>query len=107
MAEKTLKYLACIFLVVLLSLSCAKLPEAPTGKEPGLGMEVLPLGDTIPLNWGNLIAVNNSITVASRNGVYSKEVQLWFLDKEGNIHMVLYDVETNRFNRAFKYLKRR
>ncbi len=106
MARKTLTILAGMLLVVLL-LSCAKLPESPTGKEAGLGMEVLPLGDTIPLNWGNLIAVNSSITVASSSGQYTKEIQLWFLDKEGNIHMILYDVEFNRFNKAFKYLKRR
>ncbi len=105
MVRKTLTFVVGMFLIVLL-LSCAKLPETPTGKEAGLGMEVLQLGDTIPLNWGNLIAVNSSITVASSNGQYTKEVQLWFLDKEGNIHMILYDVEFNRFNKAFKYLKR-
>jgi len=103
MAERTLKYSAGMFLIVLLLLSCAKLPEAPTvptGKEGGLKMEVLPLGNTIPLQWGDLIAVSNV-------NQYPAWIQLWFKDKEGNVYMVPYDIEANRFQTNYRYFKRR
>ena len=100
MAERTLKYLAGLFLILLLLLSCTKLPEAPTGIEGGLKMEVLPLGNTIPLHWGDLIAVSSV-------NQYPGWVQLWFKDKEGNVYMIPYNIETNKFHTNYRYLKRR
>ncbi len=98
MVRKTLKCLAGAFLIAAM-LSCTKLPEAPTGMEGGLKMESLPLGNTIPLKWGELISVSSA-------NQYPTWVQLWFKDKEGNIYMVPYNIETNTFNENFRHIKR-
>jgi len=98
MAIKTLTYVAGIFLIVLL-LSCAKIPEPSAGYS--FAMEELPLSDSIPLKWGELIAVS------STNLKYPGWVQLWFQDKEGTIYMVPYDVEIRKFGQYYRYLKRR
>jgi hypothetical protein len=95
MLGKTLNVLAGIFLVVLL-LSCTKLPEIPP--EGSFQMEVVPLKDTIPLACGNLIAVNSAILPWAN---------LWFQDKEGNIFTVPYNLETNKFGLNYRYLRRK
>jgi len=100
MAERTLRYLAGMFLIVLLLLSCAKLPETPSGTTGVIKMEILPLGNTIPKQWGDLITVSNI-------NQYPAWVQLWFKDKEGNIYMVPYNVEANKFQTFYGYLKLR
>jgi hypothetical protein len=95
MVGNVLKYLAGMFLIVLL-LSCTKLPEATEGD---LGMQVLPLGNTLPVQWGNLVAV----TSASE---YASYVQLWFQDKNGNVYLVGYNVLKNKFALKYRYIKR-
>jgi len=100
MAGRTLKYSAGVFLIVLLSLSCAKLPETPSTLTGGTKMEVLPLENTIPQQWGDLIAVSSV-------NQYPGWVQLWFKDKEGNVYMIPYNIETNKFHTNYRYLKRR
>jgi len=96
MAERTLKYLAGMFLIVLLLLSCAKLPEPIEGR---LRMEVLTLDNAIPLKCGNLIAVVPA-------NEYASNVQLWFQDKEGNIYLIGYNADKNRFSKDYRYIKR-
>lgn len=96
MVRRLLKYFVGMLLIVLL-LSCEKLPETPAG-EGALRMDVVQLGGTIPLTWGEFIAVSNS------NVTW---VQLWFRDKEGNIYTVPYDVVNNRFGMNYRYMKRR
>jgi hypothetical protein len=100
MVRKTMKCLAGAFLIVAM-LSCTKLSEreVPTGMEQGLKMEVSALGDSIPLKWGELVAVSS----ASQYSV----VQLWFKDNEGNIYMVPYNTQTNTFFTNYKHIKRR
>ena len=101
MVRKTMKCLAGAFLIVAM-LSCTKLPERelPTGMDqPGLKMELSDLGDSIPLKWGELIAVSS----ASQYSV----AQLWFKDNEGNIYMVPYNTETNTFFTKYRHIKRR
>ena len=96
MVGKILKYLAGMFLIVLL-LSCTKIPESI---ESNLGMQVLPLGTTLPAQWGNLVAVIPTSESASY-------VQLWFQDKEGNVYLVGYNVLKNKFALQYRSIKRR
>ena len=96
MVGKILKYLAGMFLIVLL-LSCTKIPEPI---ESNLGMQELLLGNTIPAQWGNLVAV----TSASDYGSY---VQLWFQDKDGNVYLVGYNVLKNKFALQYRSIKRK
>jgi len=100
MAKNILIYLVGVFLVVFL-VSCAKLPEpkAPIMGEK-FGMESLKLGDSIPLKWGDLIAVSNSIN----NPDFTR---WWFQDKEGNVYIVWYNMSTNKFLEDYRFLKRR
>ena len=95
MVGKILKYLAGMFLIVLL-LSCTKIPEPI---ESNLGMQELPLGNTLPAQWGNLVAV----TSASE---YPSYVQLWFQDKDGNVYLVRYNIWKNKFGLKYKSIKR-
>ena len=96
MVGKILKYLAGMFLIVLM-LSCTKIPGH---MESNLGMQELPLGNTLPAQWGNLVAV----TSASEDAPY---VQLWFQDKDGNVYLVGYNLSKNKFSLNFRSIKRR
>jgi hypothetical protein len=100
MAKKMLICFVGLSLVVFL-FSCTKLPEA---KGPiiirDFGMETFKLGDTIPLKWGNLIAVTNSEQ-------YPAWTWWWFQDKEGNIYMAQYNMQRNVFAAEYKFMKRR
>lgn len=99
MFRKSVICLAGAFLVAVI-LSCAKLPEAPTSmQQEGLKMELLPLGDSIPLKWGELIAVSSPSQLAY--------VQLWFKDNDRNIYMVPYDPRTNTFLTYYRHIKQR
>ena len=98
MAGKSLVFLSGIFFIVLL-FSCAKLPESSAGYS--FAMEELPLSDSIPLKWGELISVS------SANLQYPGWVQLWFQDKEGNVYMVPYDVQVKKFGQYYRSLKRK
>ena len=96
MVGKILKYLAGMFLIVVL-LSCTKIPVT---MESDLGMQVLPLGTTIPAQWGNLVAVTSA-------NEYASYVQLWFQDKDGNVYLVGYNVLKNKFALNFRSIKRK
>ena len=87
--------------LVVFFVSCSKLPESQAPKIVGkFGMEAMKLGDSIPLKWGNLIAVSNSIN----NPDFTR---WWFQDKEGNIYIVWYNMNTNKFSEDYRFLKRR
>ena len=94
MVGKSLKYLVGMFLIVLL-LSCAKLPEVPAG----FGMEDIPLNNTVLSKCGDLVTVSSIPD--------SSWVLIWFQDKEGNISSVPYDTKTNMFGEKYRSLKRR
>ncbi len=98
MARKILLLLAAMLFSILI-FSCQKLPESSVGYS--FAMEELPIGDTIPLDWGVLISVS------SAHLQYPGWVQLWFQDKEGNVYMVPYDVEVKKFGKFYRYLKRK
>ena len=103
MAKKILICLVGVSLVVFL-VCCAKIPEqkAPPTPPPAIlgtfGLEVMKLGDSIPLKWGDLIAVNNITPEWSR---------LWFQDKEGNVYVVWYNFSANKFREEYRSMKRR
>ena len=92
------KYLVVVILV-LLPLSCAKLPEWSTSGK-GIAVETLPANDSIPLKWGNLILAQNS-----PNMQYL--FQLWFQDEHGNLRLVLYDIRANILMTTVRHIPRR
>jgi len=93
--------LICTVMMVItfLLVSCAKLPESQPSIEGKLKMEIAECGDVIPLEWGNLVSVS-SVTY------YPGWVQMWFQDRDGNIHMIPYQIQSNTFNMNYRYLKR-
>ena len=68
--------------------------------QTGAGMQELPLGNTIPAQWGNLV----SVISANEDASY---VQLWFQDKDGNVYLVGYNVLKNKFALQYRSIKRR
>jgi hypothetical protein len=100
MAKKMLISFIGAFLFAFL-VSCTKLPESQAPLPITLakfGMETLKLDDTIPLKWGNLISVSNV------NPVW---VRMFFQDKEGNVYLVWYNINENKFQEEYRVLKRR
>jgi hypothetical protein len=93
-----------VFLVVgvlvLLALSCAKLPEQTTPPQKSVEAVKLPDENTIPSDWGNLVSVSSP--------EYSQPwMQLWFQDEKGTIRMVPYSIETNQFNLNSRMIPRK
>ena len=75
--------------VVLLSFSCARLPES--GRPPEAGMlpvEMLVDEQSVPTEFGQLVAVSESPS--------GRFTQLWFQDEEGIIRMVAFNNTTAR-----------
>jgi hypothetical protein len=75
--------LACAVLV-LLSFSCAPLPQPQPSDEGPLALEKLTVAGAVPMEWGNLVAV-------SVNPQFAYQYQLWFQDEEGVIRLVVLD----------------
>ena len=74
--------------VVVLSASCARLPESGRPPEAGmLAVEMLDDQQSVPTAFGQLVAVSESP---------SNNTRLWFLDEEGTIRMVLFNNNTAR-----------
>ncbi len=97
MAGKTMMCLVGILFAVSL-VSCEKLPESPSDVKKGMKMESLSIGNSIPMSWGNLVAVTSPAQ-------FPKYVLLWFNDGQGNIYMIPYDIESNTFNQDYKHIK--
>lgn len=87
-------------LFIIFTISCTKLPESTIEVEGNLSMESVDIGDSIPLEWGDLISVSNV-------NKYEDWVQLWFQDNEGNIFMLSYNISQNRFFDRVKVLHRK
>ncbi len=75
--------------LILLSLSCARLPEPPTPGKGDIAIEKLSDVDSIPSKWGNLQSVSN-------HPDFAHVLQLWFQDEHGNIRLVFYNMNTNQ-----------
>ena len=75
--------------VVLLSFSCARLPES--GRSPQAGMlpvEMLDNEQSVPTAYGQLVAVSESPA--------GQHTRLWFQDEEGTIRVVAFNNSTAR-----------
>ena len=81
----------CLLVLVFLFpiISCTRLDEAPPKGTVSLGIEKLPVLDSIPLEWGKLVSV-------STTPIYDGYVQLWFQDENGKVRMVPFDIRNNR-----------
>ena len=87
MTGKTLVCLS-VSALLLISLSCAKLPGKPA-KEDGT-VELLKLAhqDAIPADWGEAFAVSSD----ANNPNW---LQLWFRADDGTVRMASYNLRTN------------
>lgn len=79
-----------IMILVVLQLSCTKFPQTPA-KEGALPLERLTQSNSIPSDWGKLISV-------AIPPDHPRQVQLWFQDEKGNIHLAFYDMDQNRLS---------
>ena len=75
--------------VIFLS-SCTKLPEWAAQGEGDIATDTLPQEDSIPAQWGNLVSVTTSPSIAH-------VFQLWFQDEDGNVRLVSYSARSNSF----------
>lgn len=85
--------------VVLLSFSCARLPEKPENQVHDVAIHMLEDEETIPMEWGRLVAVSNSPTW--------KDTRLWFQDEEGTVRMVNYNNVTSLIKPRVRVLRRK
>jgi hypothetical protein len=89
-----------VMVLVLLPLSCTKLPQWETARQGNVAVETLPTRDSIPLKWGNLVSATTSPDVPFT-------FQLWFQDEQGNLRMVLYDIRSNDLSAAVRLIARK
>ena len=75
--------------LIVLHLSCVKLPQKQPAKEGDVAVERLTQTNSIPSDWGKLISVVNQLDSPNR-------VQLWFQGEKGDIHLVVYDINHSR-----------
>ena len=75
--------------LIVLYLSCVKLPQKQPAKEGDAAIEKLTQTNSIPSDWGKLISVVNQLDSPN-------SVQLWFQSEKGDIHFVIYDINHNR-----------
>lgn len=88
------------FFIIMATLSCEKLPKSALQDSGRVKMEAVPMGNTLPVDIGSLIAVSNV-------NAYEDWIQLWFQDKEGNISMVSYSIPANKFYNEYRVLHRK
>jgi hypothetical protein len=89
-----------VMVLALLPLSCTKIPQWATPGQGNVAIEPMPTKDSIPLKWGNLVSVATSPEV--RYGF-----ELWFQDEQGNLRMVVYDIQTNNLSANFRFIPRK
>ncbi len=93
--------ISLLAMVLLLpSLTCTRLPEAPRPENVTLGTEELPALDSIPSGWGRLVA-------ATTTPVYQGMIQLWFADENGKVRMVPFNIQTSQLVRNAVVFPRR
>ncbi|MCZ6484863.1 MAG: hypothetical protein O6826_04110 [Acidobacteria bacterium] len=83
--------------LILLPLSCARLPDKPMAAGEVLAVEPLLSGDSVPPEWGNLISVT----------LWLGEYHLWFQDEGGNVRLVVYKVITNQLRTQAMLIQRK
>ena len=77
-----------VMALVLFTMSCTKLSGFAPQEEGGIALEKLEDMTSIPLKFGKLISVS---TIPERN-----RSQLWFQDDDGNVRMVVFNMNANR-----------
>ena len=73
-----------ILLVLLIQISCTKLPQAPKGEGAFATVDIIQT-NSIPAEWGKLV----SATVSPD---FPRRVQLWFQNEAGEIHLAFYEM---------------
>lgn len=86
--------------VLLVALSCAKLPEKPTKTQGAVVMVQMADKDAVPTGWGEAFAVSSE---PSNPGW----LQLWFRDTDGTVRMAAYNIRTNTLSREALIIQRR
>jgi hypothetical protein len=76
-----------VSLALLAPLACARISNPPRGAPGELETESLTMADTLPLAWGKLVSVTPSDQVD----------RLWFQNDSGEIRIVTYIHDQNRF----------
>jgi hypothetical protein len=89
-----------VMVLVLLPLSCTKIDEQAPAGQGNVAIETLPVKNSIPLEWGNLV----SVTVTPEAGAF---FQLWFQDEQGNLRLVLYHARTNSLMDIVRFIPRK
>ena len=89
---------AFVFVVALIVLhvSCAKLPQTQSPKEGEVISEKLIETNSIPADWGKLISVVNTTDAAM--------FQLWFQSEKGDVRMATYSMRFNRLEKLAKLI---
>lgn len=90
----------CIVVLTLTvpGMSCTKIQEWET---PGEGVvEELKDTETIPSQWGNLIAVTNL-------PAFKYQFQLWLQDEDGRVRLVNYSLSRNRLLSTVRVINRK
>jgi len=80
-----------VVVLLLTTLSCARLPESPAQKGVMVGAAQLPASDSIPSEWGKLVSVTS-------NPAYPGWFQLWFQDETGTVRMVAFNLQTKQLD---------
>ena len=77
-----------LVIALLFPLACTELPERLPLEEGAIAVEKMQGADSIPSDWGSLVAVTNRPDV-------SHVFQLWFQDEYGNVRMAVYNMSLN------------
>ncbi len=89
---RTTVWVLLLLAVVLLAPACT--PISSSSSAPGgLPSEKLPAIDSIPADWGNLVAVTTT-------PAYPDLAQLWLQDREGKIRLVVFNLSTAELTQA-------
>ena len=89
---------AIVGILVLLVVSCARLPSA-SPEEGGLATETLSDKGSIPAEWGSLVSVYDNPV--------KQTTWLWFEDEEGNVRAVLYHRRSEELYSTVRLIRRR
>ena len=89
--SNTTKLISVIVFLLVLQLSCTKLPQAPAETQGPFPTEKAIYTNSIPHEWGKLISVATSPD-------YPSGFVLWFEDEKGNIRVASYNGKLNKFS---------
>jgi hypothetical protein len=97
--SNTTKLISVIVFLLVLQLSCTKLPQGLATTEGSFPTEKVIQTNSIPPEWGKLISVAISPD-------FPRVSQLWFQDEKGDIHLAFYDLSQNKLSPNVVVLRR-